>query len=108
MAINQNEVVTSACARIIQCVNSIADGLDAIESIQEQIAASGIDLLDFSALIEGDPRTQHAEATTYKNMIDTFAPSIVSGLKALYSGSPTQQGWVCLQKLRRATTGPLR
>jgi hypothetical protein len=38
---------------------------------------------------------------TFKNILGYFAADIVAHAQAYYSGTPTQQEWVALQKARR-------
>jgi hypothetical protein len=105
MAIDQCDVALNMCRRIVRDVNSILNALDDLEMLQEQAAASSIDLSSYVADIEADQNVKHCDDATYKNILVTFAPEIVARMKAFYSGTPTQQGWGALQKARSLNTG---
>jgi hypothetical protein len=100
MAINQANQAIGACKSIVDYATQIANALDGIESIGEQLTGANIVLTGFSAEIEADPAIQHCDASTFQNII-LFAASTVAALKADYDGTPTQQGWAAFMKARR-------
>lgn len=99
MAIDQKDVALGACTKIVQSVSKCLDALDEIEMIGEQLAGAAIDLTNFEADINLGDGIKHCDPATYKNII-VFQPAIVTALKALYTGTPTQQAWAGLQKAR--------
>jgi hypothetical protein len=101
MAINQTEIALDACKEVVNRATQITEALDALEAVQEQLTAADIDLADYTVAIEASGDTQHCDAATYKNILGYFAADIVAHAQAYYSGTPTQQEWVALQKARR-------
>jgi len=100
MAINQTEIALDAAKEVVSRATQIVDALDALETIFEQLTAAGIDLANYVTAIEASGDTQHCDVATFKNILEYFAPDIVTHAKATYSGTPTQQEWAALQKAR--------
>lgn len=100
MPIDQTAVVINACTETVRVVNLLMESIDKLAAIKEQIEGAGIDLADFEAAINAAPAIQHCGPLTFKNIISVFAPNIVAALKADYEGTPTEQGWVAMQKAR--------
>jgi hypothetical protein len=105
MAIDQKEIALAMCKKVVKNASIILDALDELEATQEQIVGSNIDLATYVADIETNLSIKHCDVNTYKNILSAFGPGIVAAMKALYDGTPTQQGWVALQKARFSPTG---
>ncbi len=101
MAINQTNIVLDTCTKTVNAVTRILDALNELEALQEQLSAANIDLTKFTADIEAASGIEHCEATTYANILSAFAPAVPTSLKALYSGTPTQQAWAGFMKARK-------
>jgi len=103
MAINQTEVALTACSKIVDASNKLLDALDLLEAISEQLTSAGINLENYEAAISADNspvhNIKHCDPATYKNIL-IFQAGIVTAMKALYDGTPTQQAWAGLQKAR--------
>lgn len=101
MAINQKQIAIDTCSKIVGSTNKLLDALDELEKISEQIVGANINLSDYENDISISHPIMHAASSTYKNILTAFAPSIKTGLLALYDGSPTQQGWAAFQAVRK-------
>ena len=99
MAIDQKDIALNACTKIVQAASQMLDALDGLEAISEQLTAAAIDLAAFEADISVGSGIKHCDPATYKNIL-IFQAGIVSAMKALYDGSPTQQAWAGFQKAR--------
>lgn len=100
MPVDQKEIAINACYNVVRNASKLLAALDELESINEQLVSSGIDIANYITDIESDSRIKHCESSTFKNILSAFTPHIVTELKAYYDGSPTQQGWVAFQKAR--------
>jgi hypothetical protein len=100
MAIDQKAITLNSCTRIVNNVTTILACLDNLEAIKEQLAGAEIDLTTHETDIAAGSGIGHCDAATYKNIVNAFAPQIKVALEAYYSGSPTQQAWVAMQKAR--------
>jgi hypothetical protein len=103
MAVDKTNIVIDACTQVTIQATLILDSLLELEKIRDEIAASSIDISSFSAAIEANDSTKHCPVATYKNIIDSFSTSLIEAVKALYSGTPTQQCWGALQIARRVS-----
>ena len=99
MAINQTDIALGSCLKIVQATNQLLQAIDTLEVIGEQLTASGIDLNSYESGISSKPGINHCEPSTYKNIL-IFNDGLISAMKALYSGTPTQQAWTGFQKAR--------
>jgi hypothetical protein len=100
MAINQSMIARDSVSRTVAAVTALCNALDTLESINETLTCANINLVDFSTEIEGIANIAHCDPQTVKEILSGFAPSIVTGLKALYSGTPTKQAWSALMSVR--------
>lgn len=101
MATNQTAIVLNACTKIAQATTRILADLDELEAITEQLTAAGITLADYDEDIATGDGIKQADGNTFQYVAGAVAAEIVRALKAYYSGTPTQQGWVALQKVRQ-------
>ena len=98
---SQDAIVVSGCAKVVNAVTQICEALDVIEGIGETFSGANITLANFTDALASSEATAHVTPATLNNILTAFAPSIPTGLKALYSGTPTQQGWAAFMNARR-------
>jgi len=101
MASDQTNIVVDACIQVSNQSMQILDALLELEKINAEITALGIDISSYVTAIEGNEATKHCDVGTFKNIISSFSVSLVTAIKGLYDGAPTQQCWTALQKARR-------
>ena len=101
MAINQTDVARAATEKLVIEVTKLLTSLDTIEAIQESIAGAAIDLATYETEFESIAELRHCNTATYKDVLNIFVPQIKVALSAYYSGTPTQQAWSALMKVRR-------
>jgi hypothetical protein len=103
MPIDQTNIVIDVCTQATVQATIILDALLELEKLKEEIVSSTIDISDFSVAIEANDSIKHCDATTFKNIINSFSISLIAATKALYDGTPTQQCWNALQIARRVS-----
>jgi hypothetical protein len=101
MAADQTNIVIDACLQASVQATIILDALLELEKVKNEIASLGADISTYSVAIEANDQIKHCDAATFKNLIDSFSTSMVTSLKALYDGIPTQQCWNALQIARK-------
>ena len=101
MAVNLTPLVLDACSKTVSSVTRIVDALDTLEDIKEQLDAGQIDLLDYTEEIEAGDGISHCDPATLKFVINDISLQIVTAMKAYYSGTPTQQAWGALLRIKR-------
>ena len=97
-----SDKVVSSLALAQSAVNELCHALDTLESVQEMLSSSGVDLADYEADIAADGRINQCNSSVYTFVINDVVPTcIIGGLKAYYSGTPTQQAFASLMKVRK-------
>jgi len=100
MAINQTAVALNACTKISSATTALLDALDELEAVSEQLTAAGITLANYDDAIAAGGGIAQADGNTFQYVAGACQAEIVRALKAYYSGSPTQQAWAAMQKVR--------
>jgi hypothetical protein len=80
-------------------ITNIMVELNKLAEIQQILGGSEINLMDFDTDIQADANVNYCDTNTYQYILSDVVPnSIVAGLKAYYSGIPTQQAFAAMNK----------